>query len=60
VARLKLDDGSELELPRGNIRKAKLVLTDELIAATAADARPGSPAADGADGESEPDYTRRN
>ena len=60
VARLKLDDGSELELPRGNIRKAKLVLTDELIAATAADARPGSPAADSADGESEPDYTRRN
>ena len=39
VARLKLEDGSELTLPRGNIRKAKLVLTDELIAATAADAK---------------------
>jgi ribosome maturation factor RimP len=36
TARLKLDDGSEIALPRGNIRKAKLVLTDELIAATAA------------------------
>jgi ribosome maturation factor RimP len=39
VARLKLDDGSELAFPRGNIRKAKLVLTDELIAATAADSK---------------------
>ena len=36
VARLKLDDGTEAAFPRGNIRKAKLVLTDELIAATAA------------------------
>ena len=34
-ARLKLDDGTELALPRGNIRRAKLVLTNELIAATA-------------------------
>ena len=39
VARLKLDDGGEIAFPRGNIRKAKLVLTDELIAATAADAK---------------------
>jgi ribosome maturation factor RimP len=36
VARLRLDDGTELAFPRTNIRKAKLVLTDELIAATAA------------------------
>lgn len=36
TARLKLDDGSEVALPRANIRRAKLVLTDELIAATAA------------------------
>ena len=36
VARLRLDDGTEIVLPRGNIRRAKLVLTDELIAATAA------------------------
>ncbi|WP_270933420.1 ribosome maturation factor RimP [Falsiroseomonas oryzae] len=36
VARLKLEDGSEVAFQRGNIRKAKLVLTDELIAATAA------------------------
>lgn len=35
-ARLRLEDGSELAFPRGNIRRAKLVLTDELIAATAA------------------------
>jgi ribosome maturation factor RimP len=36
TARLRLEDGSEIALPRDNIRKAKLVLTDELIAATAA------------------------
>jgi len=39
VARMKLEDGTEAEFPRGNIRRAKLVLTDELIAATAADAK---------------------
>jgi ribosome maturation factor RimP len=39
AARLRLEDGAEVALPRGNIRKAKLVLTDELIAATAADAK---------------------
>jgi ribosome maturation factor RimP len=39
TARLKLEDGAELSLPRGNIRKAKLVLTDELIAATAVEAK---------------------
>jgi ribosome maturation factor RimP len=37
VARLRTEDGQELAFPRGNIRRAKLVLTDELIAATAAD-----------------------
>ncbi|MGG5810772.1 ribosome maturation factor RimP [Falsiroseomonas sp. CW058] len=36
VARLKAEDGTEHAFPRGNIRRAKLVLTDELIAATAA------------------------
>ena len=36
AARLRLEDGSEVAFPRGNIRRAKLVLTDELIAATAA------------------------
>jgi ribosome maturation factor RimP len=35
-ARLRLEDGTELVLPRGNIRRAKLVLTDELIEASAA------------------------
>jgi ribosome maturation factor RimP len=35
-ARLRLDDGTEHAFPRSNIRRAKLVLTDELIAATAA------------------------
>jgi ribosome maturation factor RimP len=35
AARLRLEDGTLLDLPRGNIRKAKLVLTDALIAATA-------------------------
>jgi ribosome maturation factor RimP len=36
VARLRLDDGTEIAFPRSNIRRAQLVLTDELIAATAA------------------------
>ncbi len=34
-ARLRLDDGSEIVLPLTAIRRAKLVLTDALIAATA-------------------------
>ena len=39
TARLRLEDGTEMAFPRGNIRRAKLVLTDELIAATAAATR---------------------
>jgi ribosome maturation factor RimP len=35
AARLRLDDGSEIALPLPAIRRAKLVLTDALIAATA-------------------------
>lgn len=38
-ARLRLPEGTEMRFPRGNIRRAKLVLTDELIAATAAAAQ---------------------
>jgi ribosome maturation factor RimP len=34
-ARIRLDDGNEIVLPLYAIRRAKLVLTDELIAATA-------------------------
>ena len=34
-ARLRLDEGAEVALPRKRIRRARLVLTDELIAATA-------------------------
>jgi ribosome maturation factor RimP len=34
-ARLRLDDGSEVALPLADIRRAKLVLTDALIDATA-------------------------
>jgi ribosome maturation factor RimP len=65
VARLRLDDGTEESFPRGNIRKAKLVLTDELIAATAAEARRASPDADGADDDAAEDdaaehQTKRN
>jgi ribosome maturation factor RimP len=33
TVRLKLDSGEDVELPLGRISKAKLVLTDELIAA---------------------------
>jgi ribosome maturation factor RimP len=36
-ARLRLDDGSEVALPLADMRKARLVLTDALIAATAPD-----------------------
>ncbi len=35
-ARMKLDDGTEVALPLAQLRRAKLVLTDALIAATAA------------------------
>ncbi len=34
AARLRLDDGSEVALPLGDIRRARLVLTDALIEAT--------------------------
>ena len=36
TARLRLDDGTEVALPLAHIRRAKLMLTDALIAATAA------------------------
>ena len=39
VARLRLDDGTEVALPLADIRRARLVLTDALIAATATDAK---------------------
>ena len=35
VARMRLDDGTNVALPLGDMRRAKLVLTDALIAATA-------------------------
>ena len=36
AARLRLDEGAEVVLPRADMRRAKLVLTDALIEATAA------------------------
>ncbi|WP_408903825.1 ribosome maturation factor RimP [Rhodopila sp.] len=39
AARLRLDDGTEASLPLADIRRAKLVLTDALIDATAAKPR---------------------
>ena len=39
TARLRLEDGSDVSFARGNIRRAKLVLTDELIAASEAKAK---------------------
>jgi ribosome maturation factor RimP len=47
TARMKLEDGTELVVARGNIRRARLILTDALIAATVAAA--GLPDQDGAD-----------
>ncbi len=35
AARMRLDDGTEVALPLADIRRARLVLTDALIAATA-------------------------
>ena len=34
AARLRLEDGTDMAFPRGNLRRAKLVLTDALIAAS--------------------------
>jgi ribosome maturation factor RimP len=39
-ARLRLDDGTEIALPFADMRRAKLVLTDALIAATATPTTP--------------------
>jgi ribosome maturation factor RimP len=39
AARLRLDDGSEVALPLAGLRRAKLVLTDALIEATATPTR---------------------
>lgn len=61
VARLRLEDGTDVALPRADMRRAKLVLTDELIAATAADAarsrgEDDTPAAD----EGDSPFAKRN
>ncbi|MFT8884762.1 MAG: ribosome maturation factor RimP [Acetobacter papayae] len=42
AARMRLDDGSEVALPLGEIRRARLVLTDALIEASAQMARPAT------------------
>ena len=42
AARVRLEDGTEVTLPLADLRRAKLILTDELIAATAAPT-PGLP-----------------
>nr|WP_254454709.1 ribosome maturation factor RimP [Acetobacter estunensis] len=49
--RLRLDDGSEVVLPFRELRKARLILTDELIAATRALMVPEAEAVEGEDGE---------
>ncbi|EHM00238.1 hypothetical protein HMPREF9946_02699 [Acetobacteraceae bacterium AT-5844] len=61
--RLKLEDAAgEVTLPRIDMRRAKLVLTDELIAATAAEAKAhGVGGEDPADDEAEPNpFAKRN
>jgi ribosome maturation factor RimP len=42
-ARMRLEDGTDVTLPLADLRRAKLILTDELIAATAALATPTLP-----------------
>jgi ribosome maturation factor RimP len=61
VVRLRLEDGTDASFPRGNLRRAKLVLTDALIAATAAAPPPpeGAEDADGAAPDGQP-YSQRN
>ncbi|ONG53388.1 ribosome maturation factor RimP [Pseudoroseomonas deserti] len=58
TARLKPEDGPEVALPRADIRRAKLVLTDELIAATAVSATPEGD--DDAPEEDASPYAKRN
>jgi ribosome maturation factor RimP len=67
VVRMRLEDGTEANFPRGNMRRAKLVLTDELIAASAAergvpaDASESGESADGAEPEAaSPPPSKRN
>ncbi len=63
TVRLKLEDAAgEVSLPRIDMRRAKLVLTDELIAATAAEAKAhGVGEEDPADDEAEPNpFAKRN
>jgi ribosome maturation factor RimP len=59
TVRLRLEDGPEAAFPRGIIRRAKLVLTDALIAATATTTPEGTEDAEGADPDAPP-YSQRN
>jgi ribosome maturation factor RimP len=52
TVRVRLDEGDEASFPRSNIRRAKLLLTDELIAATALTAS-RAPGADDAEHDSD-------
>ncbi|EFH12256.1 ribosome maturation factor RimP [Pseudoroseomonas cervicalis] len=59
--RLRLEEGTEYALPRHDIRRAKLVLTDALIAATAADAaRARGEDAPDDDADAASPYAKRN
>ncbi len=58
-AQLRLDDGSEVALPLADLRRAKLVLTDALIAATAQPG-PEETGADEADTDTDATPTRLN
>lgn len=53
-ARMRLEDGADITVPRGNIRRAKLVLTDALIEATAAAAGLPEPGTDDDNNAGEP------
>jgi ribosome maturation factor RimP len=59
TVRMRLEDGADASFPRGIIRRAKLVLTDELIAATAAAIPAGDEDAEGADPDAPP-HSQRN
>ncbi|MFC3125179.1 ribosome maturation factor RimP [Pseudoroseomonas globiformis] len=61
--RLRLDEGAEIALPRPDMRRAKLVLTDELIAATAAEVarhKGENPDGDSGEDDAEPPFAKRN
>ncbi|MFT8790936.1 MAG: ribosome maturation factor RimP, partial [Komagataeibacter saccharivorans] len=56
---MRLDDGTEVALPFAEMRKARLVLTDELIEASARMMQPGAAADENGPAEDSPAETHK-